>query len=224
MTKIIAHRGASRYAPENTIAAFQKAIELGADMVEFDVRKTKDGVFIIHHDAKIKRKKIINLTLAEIKKIKAEIPTLEETLIFLQGKIQLDIELKEEGYEEKLLAIVLKHFTFHEFIICSFRRNSVKMIKEKFPQVKAGLLIGAQSPRKILRTRVKEIFPFRFLQKNKIDFLIAHRVFSGVNIIKRAQRKNFPLIVWGVNSRKIFAKLLQQNVFGIITDYPDIGR
>ncbi|NEN96454.1 MAG: glycerophosphodiester phosphodiesterase [Moorea sp. SIO1F2] len=93
--KIIAHRGASNCAKENTIEAYEKAIELGADFIEFDVRITKDGVLISHHDPMIANQAISQLRFAEINRIAGQqgfrVPTVEEILRLTRNKIKLAV-------------------------------------------------------------------------------------------------------------------------------------
>lgn len=119
--KVVAHRGANRWAPENTIAAFLKAAEMGADYAEMDVRQTKDGIFIIMHDADVKRTtngsgKVSDMTLEEIKKLDAgswfaeeftgeKVPTLREVLQAIDGKILPDLDFKA-GDPEQLIALL----------------------------------------------------------------------------------------------------------------------
>ena len=102
---VIAHRGASVLARENTLEAFQKAIDLRADMIEFDVRRTQDRHYVIHHDPHIAGKPLNEMTLREVREIARtldfHVPELEEVLALTRGKIGLDIELKEEGYEQR---------------------------------------------------------------------------------------------------------------------------
>jgi glycerophosphoryl diester phosphodiesterase len=81
LTQIVAHRGASREAPENTLAAFAKAIEIGADMIEFDLRRAPDGRLVISHDP--------------VRGAGLDLPTFEDTLRLTRGRIKLDVELKE---------------------------------------------------------------------------------------------------------------------------------
>ncbi|MCS7313960.1 MAG: glycerophosphodiester phosphodiesterase family protein [Bryobacterales bacterium] len=121
---VVAHRGASRYAPENTLAAFRKAIELGADLIEFDVRETKDGHLVIMHDDTVDRTtdgegRVSDLTLEQIKKLDAgswfgpqfkgeRVPTLEEALGTIKGGAMPDVDFKA-GTPEKLVAAVARH-------------------------------------------------------------------------------------------------------------------
>jgi glycerophosphoryl diester phosphodiesterase len=106
----IGHRGARAYAPENTLTSFKRAIEIGVDAIELDVRKTKDNQLVVIHDSDIKRttngKGLVGeLTLAQIKGYSAEedekVPTLKEALDFLDKKVMALVELKEMGIEEQ---------------------------------------------------------------------------------------------------------------------------
>ena len=121
---VIAHRGASRFAPENTIAAFEKAIARGADLIEIDIRETKDGHLVVMHDVTVDRTTngsgaVAGLTLAEIKQLDAgssfsfefkgeKIPTLDEALEAMKGRALPDLDFKA-GTPEKLVDAVRRH-------------------------------------------------------------------------------------------------------------------
>ena len=127
---IIAHRGAPSYAKENTINSFKKAMALRADMIEFDVRRTKDNVFIVYHDGFIQGKPINEWTYKEIRKIARDqgfdLPTVEEVLKWSKGRIKLDVELKEEGYEKGIVELLSKYLKEGQFVITSFNDSSLK--------------------------------------------------------------------------------------------------
>jgi glycerophosphoryl diester phosphodiesterase len=125
----IGHRGAKAYAPENTLASFRKALEIGVDAVELDVRKTKDNELVVIHDADVKRTTdgeglVSDLTLKEIKGFSSgdgeKIPTLQEALNFLDKKVKVLIELKEVGIEEPVLSLVQKLGLEKNVVIVSF--------------------------------------------------------------------------------------------------------
>jgi glycerophosphoryl diester phosphodiesterase len=229
---IIAHRGASGHEKENTLEAFQKAIELGADMVEFDVRKTGDGKLILFHDPKVNGKKISKISFEELFKIAEKqgfrVPTLEETLQFLRGKIKLDVEIKERGYEKEVVDLILRYFSKDNFFITSFNESTVLLVKKDFPEIKTGLILGKEweNIHHAIRTRLGEIFPFFRIRRLGIDFVIPHYLLAKIpfyiNIIGRL---GFPVIVWTVNGKKMGKRLMEkENVVGIITDYPDLYR
>src|SRR3990170_2621002 len=133
----IGHRGARAYEPENTLRSFGKALEMGVDAVEFDVRKTRDNHLVVIHDADVKRTTngkglVADLTLKEIKEFSTEkgekIPTLEEALEFLDSKVKILIELKEQGYEEKILSTIHSKKLEKNVIIVSFLDDALKKI------------------------------------------------------------------------------------------------
>ncbi|MBP1697142.1 MAG: hypothetical protein H6Q41_2330, partial [Deltaproteobacteria bacterium] len=106
---IIAHRGSPNHAKENTIESFEKAMASGADMIEFDVRRTRDNVLIAFHDESIQSHSTKDLTFEAMSQMARhqgfEIPTVEEVLKWSRGKIKLDVELKEEGYEKETVEL-----------------------------------------------------------------------------------------------------------------------
>ena len=144
---VTAHRGAKGLVEhENTIEAFEKAIELKADSIECDVRKTSDGVIIINHNEDIEGLIIKDHTYAEIceatLKKGYKQPTLLEGLEFVKGKILIDIEIKEEGYVPEIINQILSVLTVEEFWIRSFFDSVLKEIKEINPNITTVLLIG----------------------------------------------------------------------------------
>jgi glycerophosphoryl diester phosphodiesterase len=145
----IGHRGARAYEPENTLRSYKKALEIGVDAVELDVRKTKDNQLVVIHDADVKRTTdgkglVSELTLKQIKEYSTEkgekIPTLKEALDFLDKKVKILIELKEEGVEEKVLSAVRENGLQKNVIIVSFIEDALRKIRELDKEVETGLI------------------------------------------------------------------------------------
>jgi glycerophosphoryl diester phosphodiesterase len=225
---IIAHRGASAFARENTIESFQKAIELRADMIEFDVRRTKDHVLIAHHDAFLKGKPIRDLAYEEIRQMAREqgfpLAALEEILQCTKGKIGLDVELKEEGYEKEVVDLLSRYFQKDQFVITSFHDSCIKRVKENDPEIKTGLILGIWKPGNLIFTRLSEFFPIRRCKKAGADMLVPNWELLKFGFLERVKRKNIPVFVWTVNDEEMIRKLLQdERVDGIITDRPDLA-
>lgn len=143
---IIAHRGAVGPARENTLEAFRRAIDLGADMIEFDVRRTRDGRHVIHHDPDISGKPIGHLDLPDIRALARStgfhVPGLEEALHLSRGRIGLDIELKEEGYEQEIVRLVTGALRTEDFIVSSFHAGSIERIRQCRAGVRTGLIFN----------------------------------------------------------------------------------
>jgi glycerophosphoryl diester phosphodiesterase len=188
--QIVAHRGASSEAPENTLAAFEKAIELGADMIEFDVRRGTNGRLAISHDP-----------IRE----PGQQPTLEDTLRLTQGRIQLDVELKEPGCERDAIDLLLGYFTRDEFCITSFLAATIRETRAIDPGIRTGLIFDAWNQ----SVRAACLSP-------DTDFLAAH-----YRLLDKAQEIGKPLFVWTVDDPVLIRTLFERPlVEALITNDP----
>lgn len=225
---IIAHRGASGDYHENTIEAFIEAINVGADAIELDVRKTKDNKIIISHDDNIDGIKLDSLDYNEILEVSSSkgfiVPTLEEVLKLCQGKILLDIELKEEGYEEEVISLIKKYLEYNEFFIRSFIDRQVRIVKKIDSKIKTGLLLGVGNPKYGFLTRLSELFPIFRIIRTKPNFISPHYRLMKFGYTKRMHLLKKPVIVWTVNDENLINKFLfKHKVDGLITDYPKLA-
>ena len=210
MTAIIAHRGASALAThENTLEAFQIAINLQADFAEFDIRRTKDHQLIAFHNPDL------NGTHGY------RVPLLQEVLELCRGKIKLDIELKETGDEQKIIDLVERYYDYSDYMMKSFIDRSVLRIKEIDPNIKAGLLIG--TPRNTIIHRLNEYFPLHRLHVCKADFISPHFQFVTREFLLRMHLHRKEVYAWTVNDIAKMSKLIRKGVDGIITDRPEFG-
>jgi glycerophosphoryl diester phosphodiesterase len=211
---IIAHRGASAHEKENTLRSFERAIEMGADMIEFDVRKTADRVLIAHHNEAIQGKGIGTLTYLAIERLAGRrgfhVPTPEDVLIFTRGKIRLNAELKEEGYEKDVVSIMRTFLDDSDFTLTSFNEASLVSIKSLFPNLKTGLILGRNIHREINRVET--------------DFWIPNWRVLDDALFRMAEKNAKPLVVWTVNDRRKLEKYLSDpRIYGVITDKPDLA-
>ena len=225
---IIAHRGASALVKfENTLEAFEKAIEIGADAMEFDVRRTADGVLVSFHDEAVEGRKIADLKLEELQAIAGArgfaVPRLEEIFRLAKGRILLDIELKEPGYENEVLGLAMKHLVVTDFVMKSFIDASILEVKRLAPRVRTGLLLGVERPREGLLRRIVELFPGFRLRRCGADFVAPHYLLLRLGFLARMRRRGLPVFVWTVNDPKMIEDLIARGVHAIITDRPDIG-
>ena len=156
--KIFAHRGASGYAPENTLTAIKKAIEMKADGIEIDIQLTKDGKIVVMHDWKVDRTTtgrgfVYELDFGYIRSLDAGqwytkdfigevVPTLEEVLDILPNDMMLNIEIKDiarkhSNIEEKMLEVLKKYpEKFNNIIVSSFHHDKIRKFQELDPQLK----------------------------------------------------------------------------------------
>ncbi|MHA1641363.1 MAG: glycerophosphodiester phosphodiesterase [Promethearchaeota archaeon] len=219
---IIAHAGGAKDVPENTMTAFKKSIELGAEYVEFDIHLTKDDEIVIIHDSDTYRTTNVKglvkeMTLNEIKHLKVEgfekIPTLKELIALAKGKILLQPEIKAMGVAEKLIPILENENLLQTTIISSFILNELISCQKMNSEAKLALLIPEQfrsirlMKRKILdiaKNNFYAIHPhFRYLTKEIVDF--AHDNGLKVN-------------VWTVNDENMMHSLVNMGIDGLITD------
>ena len=215
----IGHRGAKGYALENTLSSFAKALKLGCDMVEFDLRFTKDKEIVVFHDRSLKRmcgvkKKLKDLTLKEVKKLKVKdkerVPTFSEVLDFLGKKVLLDIEIKEKGMEELVVEELKKRKLLKNVIVSSFNSRILAKVKFIEPRVETYYLFK----RKPMRLK-------RIMDKCNIDGIDVPYLNFSKRLLKWARKYNYKVLVWTVNSSKRIKKYKEWKVDGIITDFPD---
>jgi glycerophosphoryl diester phosphodiesterase len=219
---IMGHRGASAIAPENTLKAFKKAIELQADYVEFDSHLTKDGEIVIIHDADTYNSTgvsglIKDKTIEEIKKLDAgegeRIPTLQELITIAKGKIGLQLEMKSTGLLERMVQILRKENLIHNSIVSCFMLDELLKLKEIEPKIKIGFLLPAElvQSRSIKRKILKCV---------REDFYAIHPHFNTVSkeIVDFAHTNGLKVNVWTVNESNTMKKLIKLGVDGIITD------
>ncbi|MDR7238190.1 glycerophosphodiester phosphodiesterase [Neobacillus drentensis] len=232
----VAHRGASGYAPENTIAAFDKGVEMKADYIEIDVQRSKDGKLVIIHDTKVDRTTdgtgyVKDLSFDQIRSLDAgswkgeqfngeKIPTFEEVLDRYHGKIGILIELKSpELYPgiEKMVAQELKERNLdkpqnEKIILQSFNFDSMKISNSLLPKVPIGVLTSNRAD--TTEQALKEFASYA-------DYFNPSYGIVTEELVNQVHANGMKIHSWTVRSHEAAEFLLNMNVDGIITDYPD---
>jgi len=215
----IGHRSARAYVPENTLKSFKKALEIGVDAVELDVRKTKDNQLVVIHDADIKRTTngeglVSAFTLMEIQGFDAgsgeKIPTLEEVLDFLDKKAKVFVELKESGIEEQVLAIVKKKGLEKNVVITSFIEEALKKVRELNGDVETGLIYANYKN------------PIKAALELKANYLLPLYRFTHTANVKKAHQNGLKVVVWTINKPEEVKEYAKKGADGIASDNPDI--
>ena len=235
-TLIWAHRGASQYAPENTLISFEKAVEMGADGVELDVQLTSDGTVVVAHDESLERVSdgtgyIKDHTFAELRRLnfnrvhpeyeRAQIPTLEEVYDLLKPTgLTVNVELKTgifwyRGLEEKVLELTARKGMEERVIYSSFNHYTLVHLRREKPDIRTGLLYS----------------------DNWIDVAPYARDKAGVNAlhpalyhltdpsyVETAHRYGLATHVWTVNEEEHMRLCRDMGVEAIITNRPDVCR
>jgi glycerophosphoryl diester phosphodiesterase len=233
---IVAHRGRTATVKfENTIEAFQKAIEIGIPQIEFDLRMSQDGYLIIYHDRLIDNVSVEDLPYCQLQLLARskgfEIPLFEDLLKLcnssqhkLTARIGLDIEIKGEGYEDRVVAMTVGYFKYSDFAIKSFNDASVRKIKDLDPQIKVGLLLGKVTGRFPLMSIFAQFFPEYRIAKTGADFVGPHFRLLKFGFLWRMKLLKKEVYVWTVNEESRLTKLMKnKHIAGIITDRPELA-
>ncbi len=218
----IAHRGASGYELENTMEAFEKAIELGADGIETDVQLSKDGIPVLIHDEKVDRTTkhsglVKDFTFEELKNM--GVVSLEELMILAKlNYIVLNLELKNgnlpyEGLEEKVINIVKKYKMENQVVLSSFNHNSMIKCKSLDSSIMTGVLYVSQL-----------YMPEKYCVNVGADALHPHHCAVNNEMVKAAHEKCKKVHVYTVNEEDDIRKMVDMKVDMIISNYPDIVR
>jgi glycerophosphoryl diester phosphodiesterase len=219
---IIGHRGASNIAPENTLKAFQKAIELGADYIEFDNRLSKDSEIVVMHDNNTLRTtghnaEVRDMTLKELKSLDCgegeQIPTLLEVIEIAKGKIGLQIEVCAGGMAEQLVSVLRDNDLIQSSIISSFQYKELLNIQKLEPNLKLAFLWLEV----IVSPEMIKKFTQKAIRKN---LYAVHPPYKTIDIdyLNFAHKNNLKVNIWTVNSKEAMKKFIQMGVDGIITD------
>ena len=223
-TKIISHRGrTSRKSADNTLASVNDAIELKVEMVEVDIRQTKDSQIVCFHDPDIEGELIRDLDYSEIIEKDSQIPTLEQVLWSAKGKIGIEIELKEPGYELEVVSITRDYFNYDKFVLKSFHPQVVERVKEIDQKIFAGLLVGSAFSLEQLFFTLKEAFTSTNFKQTNADFISPYYKIFEAGWFSRFTRNNVPIQVWTVNDVESIRTLINQQVHSIITDIPEVA-
>ncbi|MFZ0995767.1 MAG: glycerophosphodiester phosphodiesterase [Candidatus Dormiibacterota bacterium] len=218
-----AHRGATASAAENSLPAFEAAIELGADFIEFDVRRTSDRALIVLHDATVGGAPVASLSRNAIyQKTGEKPPLLVEVLELAAGRIGLDVELKEDGYVAEVLAELGLRSEPERVVYTSFLDATVEQVRRLEPAAKTGLILGLSSPLPYLKTRLSELFPVPRLRHCGATFAVVHFRLAQLGVLRRAHAAGLPSLVWTVNGAAHLRHFLSDPlVYGVITDQPE---
>jgi glycerophosphoryl diester phosphodiesterase len=220
MTKIVGHRGASGYAPENTLRSFQYAIDVGCDRTELDVRLSKDNEIIVIHDEEVSRitdgkGMVRDMSLAELKKLNCpdnqKLLTLQEVVDLCKNKIGLQIELKAEGTPQAVNELILENDIENGVVITSFDIGLLREIKRLNPKLKAGLLFREYSDG-----------IWKLVEGIPLDFIGPQYSIVTARLVNKAHESGRVVYAYHVNEKDIGEKLIALGVDEIGSDFPKL--
>lgn len=230
-TLVIAHRGASRQFRENTLEAFDRAIQCGADAVEFDVQQTNDGVLVVYHDDFLpcrSRTPIsvlsYNEVLAFMAQFNVHVPRLVDVLYLCRNRIFCDVDVKDSASMESSVETCLDFLKVEDFQIKSFHADRVHLVKNLDARIQTALLVGLPSPKRPVRTRLGELFPVKRLEQCGADQIHAHYKLLRLNFLKRMAKAQKPVWVWTVDDiESLVAHIDDPLISGVITNEPALA-
>lgn len=236
----IGHRGAKAYAPENTISSFKKALELGCDMVELDVRITKDKYPVVIHDNNLRRLtknpvRVNHLTLQQLKKFKIKktetIPTLGQVLDVINNKIGINIELKVKGGAQIIVQTLRDYkVDFENVMISSNHPSELKEVERLEPEITTALIFRATNAFNIwfildflaiLFLPVTKYYISWVVKNAHADYLSINHHFLSEKRVNCFKKRGIKICAWTVNNKKKIEYLKNLGIDGIITNYPD---
>lgn len=233
---IVAHRGASGLAPENTMAAFRKAVTAGADMIELDVRLTEDFHIVVHHDRNVRRTTngkgdIWDLTLPYLRTLDAgswfspkfqseHMPTLREVMEYLlPTRVNLNIEVKTDGdprkrahFEECVILIIMEKRFENRVLVSSFDHKFLKRMHDLFPSMRTGALYHP------LRDMKRK--PSKLCSRIGATAFICSRTQLRRQMVEDAHSHEVIVAAYGVNTSQHFDRMVSFGVDAIVTDWP----
>lgn len=235
MTKIFAHRGASKFAPENTLSAFKLALRQGAEGLETDIHLTKDHIPVIIHDDTVDRTTnnsglIKDYTYNEIKQLDAgswfsssfsneTILSLEEFLVWIQGKnVLINIELKNNKIDypqmETIVYEMINRYQLRDrTIISTFNARSIQRCKKIDPLIEVAWLTSKRN-RKLIQDA----------HKIQTDAIHIHYRLLSKRLMRKAHQYNIPVRVYTLNKRRHLKKCFALQCDAVFTDLPDFSR
>jgi len=229
-TQVTAHRGCSKEAPENTLYAFEKALESNTDYIELDVQLTKDEQLVVFHDEKLERAtgakgKLSDYTYDELQSLTvkskyvseedfpdARIPLLTDVFELVGEEKLYNIEIKDHGNTnltvEKTVEAIKEHDLESSCYVTSFSYSAVKKVKQLDPNIKTGLIANVATTT-------------AFMQMKNIDALSMNHLLVNATVVNNAHQNGKRIFVWTVDNKGEMEKMMALGVDNIITNCPD---
>jgi len=216
---IMGHRGAAALEPENTLRSIERAMEIGVDAVEIDVRLSRDRKLVVIHDSTVDRTTngkgpVGNYALDDLKKLDAgkgqTIPTLQEVMDLTGNKVRLVIELKEEGTEKKVVELVKRNKLEDTVYVISFWHELVKTIKSIDSCIKTGVLLVGCPVDTCVATQASA------------EALVMKYNFVNSHFVDMAHKEGLKVFVWNIDDRHLLKPYVDMGVDGIGSNDPRV--
>ncbi|MEV7996787.1 glycerophosphodiester phosphodiesterase family protein, partial [Streptomyces sp. NPDC086077] len=225
---VSAHRGGTERFGPATWEAYEDALLSGAEYAEFDIRRTADDVFVVHHDARVGHHgpPLTALTHAELSaRAGRPVPVVDDVMQLIAGKLVAHLDLKETGYERALIDRAVALLGQDGFVATTLEDRSVAAITEAFPGVRTALSLGRGgagiAPARLAAIRASELFPMRRVRACGAHGVAVHQRLARANVLREAARHGLHTMVWTVNDGPAMRAFLgDPRVNVLITDRP----
>jgi glycerophosphoryl diester phosphodiesterase len=228
-TLIDAHRGECGIPGLPAADRYSRAISLGVNYVEIDVRRSADGVYVNYHDERTPSGRVVRqLSYAALnQELDAELLKVGEVMELVDGRVGLHVDVKEVGDEAAVVRLIQAGCA-HSPVVFTGGDDSIRAIKETFPMVSAGLTLGEDlegaPPWRYLRVRLSELFPGVRLRRCRADFAAVHQRLAGIRVLDYCRRVHMPAWVWTVDDELNIARFMHDpRVAVLVTNRPDIA-
>ena len=217
---VVGHRGAAGLEPENTLRSIHRAIDIGVDAVEVDARRCKDGELVIMHDPSVDRTtngrgRVGSLTLKELKALDAgkgeSIPTLDELIVAVKGKVGLFVEIKEPETVRDVTDHVARAGMAADTTYVSFFHPSLLEAKQRSPSSRCGVIFSCDPAD-----------PTRLALDVKADLILPNHSYTSERTVAEAHRRSLLVQTWTVNDAEGARAMADAGVDGIASDLPDV--
>jgi glycerophosphoryl diester phosphodiesterase len=226
VVQISAHKGGSERARPQTYEAYQDALTSGAEYAEFDIRRTADDVLVIHHDATAGGTRLADVGYQELcDRAGYPVPRAEDVMQLLGGRLAGHLDLKETGYEERVISLALAAFGAGNFVATSLEDVSVRRIKQAFPSVRTALSLGRDLQpvprRRWAEVRRGELFPLRRLRACGADLAAVNYKLARLGVLGTCARHGIPAMVWTVDADELIDRFVADpRIAVLITNRP----
>ncbi|MCX4766211.1 glycerophosphodiester phosphodiesterase family protein [Streptomyces sp. NBC_01275] len=225
---VSAHRGGSERFGPATWQAYEDALASGAEYVEFDVRRTADGVLVVHHDPRVgpTGPPLHRITYAELcGRAGHDVPVVEDVMELVAGRLVGHLDLKETGYEREAIDRAVALLGRDGFVATTLEDRSVAAITRAFPGVRTALSLGRDRRQigaaRLAAIRASELFPMRRLRACGAHGVAVHQALARATVLRRAARHRLFTMVWTVNDDAGLRRFLADaRVDVLITDRP----
>lgn len=222
--EVVGHRGAAGHEPENTLRSFRRAIELGADWIELDVRMSKDGVLMVMHDETVDRTtdgtgEVAMLTLNELKRLDAgkgeKIPMLQEVIDLAKGKAKIDIEIKNKGIERDVVDIIDRNGIVRKCMVSSFKPDIIKKVKELNEDIKTAV-ITSKVPED------KAGYVDSIMKETGADAIMASKKVTDAVLVSIVHKKGLEIGIWNADTPAEIRLYADMSPDYLCSNYPDL--